>query len=246
MPVENKENQEGLTQDDLQKSLDKLADFATDDGPGRKEQLLQKALTEDLSEEENTELIQLMGGGEAIQKSGETDSGEAIVKSYTDNEGLDRAIDVSEYLKEHHDALTKSLGAIGEEIQKSDHRRHEFAMLQARALVDMGNMMKSMSETLGAIADQPVRAPKSKGAGNAQPLQKSFGGQPPAEDQLTKSDVFEALDGLFQESMEKGMGGRLASGEDLALATTKYESSSMLSPGVLNAVKEYRGRKAAH
>ena len=56
----------GLTEEDLVKGLNRLDEFvASNDAGSRKEHLLQKALTEELEEDERGELFQLMGGAEA-------------------------------------------------------------------------------------------------------------------------------------------------------------------------------------
>lgn len=239
-----KSEADALTGDDLQKSLDKLEEFAkSEDAPSRKEELLAKAASGDLTKSENEELFGLLGGGEA---KSESTVGETVTKSLTDNEPLQKSLDVSSYLQENHDALVKSLTAVGEAIEKSDTRRHEFAMLQAKALVDIGSMVKSMSEVLETMAGQPVSGPKSAGvSGGARPLAKSFGGQSPSEDRLVKSDVLDALDGLMEESMSKGMGGRLGNGEDISVATAKFESGNQISPYALKEVKRWRQENTA-
>ena len=229
---------EDLSGDDLQKSLDLLEDFAkSEDAPSRKEELIGKASTGELTKSENEELFQILGGG--VATVAEPTLGETISKSLTYNEPLQTAVDVSGYLQENHDALVKSLGAVGDEIQKSDTRRHEFAMLQAKALVDIGNMMKSLAHTVGGFIEQPATGPKSRGVNNpAQPLNKSFGGQPPEGEQLNKSMVMDGLDRLMEDSMEKGQGGRLTTtNEDISLAVAKFEGSGQISPTMLEAVK---------
>ncbi len=242
---------EDLSTDDLEKSLQQLEEFAVaDDAPTRKQQLLSKAMESDLDVNENDELIQLMGG-ETLAKADPTPA-EEITKSLTDNEPLQKALDVSDYLREQHDSLTKSLGAIGDELQKSDNRRHDFSIILAKAVRDIGELSKNTHEVVMALAGQPARGPISRGvnAPQAQPLQKGFGGQPPAEEQLNKSSIFDALDGLFEESMEKGMDGRLVggNGEDLSREIAKFEGSGTLSPRVFEAVQRWNASKtqAAH
>ena len=57
---------------------------------------------------------------------------------------------------------------------------------------------------------------------------------------LSKSEVLDGLDGLMEKSMETGLNGRLPSGEDISIATTKFESQSAISPTMLGAVKQFR------
>jgi len=244
---EEEKARKSLTPADLQKSLDKLSAFATDgDMPSRKAALLSKASDDTLSKSEQEELFELLGGVSAVAD----EPGEAIVKSMGENDNLQKALDVSEYLQEQHGELVKSLRNVGDEIQKSDNRRHEFNLVMAKAIRDIGLMVKSMSEEMGVIGARPARAPKSLGVTtrSAQVLQKSFAGQP-GEDILSKSQVLDGLDGLMEESMEKGMGGATEFGEDIAIATAKYEQTHMISKPMLGAVKgfyEKKSGRAAH
>jgi len=238
-----KKSDDALTGDDLQKSLDKLGEFAkSEDTPSRKEELLAQASTGVLSKSENDELFGLLGGGEVATPKVADD----LTKSLTDNDALQNGLDVSSYLQENHDALVKSLGCVGDAIEQSDTRRHAFAMLQAKALVDIGGMVKSMSEVLGVLTAQPVTGPKSAGINGSSPLNKSFGNDPGGgEERLSKSDVLNALDGLMNESMEKSQGGRLGNGADISVATAKYEAGNQISPYVLDQVKRWRTENAA-
>jgi len=233
---EEEKARKSLTGFDLQKSLDKLAEFAErNDLPSRKEALLSKAADDSLNKSERDELFDLLGG-EAVVAD---EPGESITKSLTENETLQKALDVSDYLQEQHTELVKSLRNVGEEIEKADHRRHEFNLVLAKAVKDIGEMVKSMSAEMGVISNKPAHAPKSLGVRGAQVMQKSFGGQAPAGEALTKSDVLNALDGLMEESMSKGMGGATEFGEDIALATAKYEQTHELSKSMFNTVKSF-------
>jgi len=224
--------------DDLEKSLDRLEDFAADDPPTRKAVLLQKAQDDELTKAEQAELFNILGGDEEIP---DTEISDNIVKSFNEGEELKKAIDVSDYLRENQEALEKSLRAIGNEIQKSDNRRHEFALLQAKALIDIGNMVKSMAIQLDTLTDQPVRGPKSRGAhGSTKQLEKSFGGRTSAGEQLSKGDVLDALEDMAKSNER-------VNGENVSVALSKYEISNMISKNMLNAVMEHRkNMQAAH
>ena len=141
----------------------------------------------------------------------------------------------------------KSLRRVGDEIQKSDHRRHEFNLVLANAVKEIGEMVKSLSSTVSVMAGQPAHAPKSLGIRTrpGQVLQKSFANQPAQGESLTKSQVLDALDGLMQESLSKGMSGSIANGEDIALAVAKYEQTNLISRPMLDAVKGYLNRGGA-
>lgn len=235
----------GVTEDDLQKSLDRLADFAdAGDQENRREVLLNKALAEDITAEENAELISIMGGVEPVEKS------ESLADQVTEPLGgdeLQKSLDVSDYLAQNHEAMVKSLGLIADAVERTDNRQHEFGMLLSKAVRAIGQAVQANRETLDALVNQSA-GPKSQfrpGQSGVKPLEKSFGGQPPAEEQLTKAQVFDVLESLMRKSVSNGMGGRLPTGEDLNVEITKFESTGSLSPNALRAVKESVG-KAAH
>ena len=229
-----------LTREDLQKSLNRLVAMAErNDAPSRKEHLLAKASIDTLSKSEQTELFEILGGLEVTAQPGDV-----LTKGLQENDTLQKALDVSEYLQEQHTELVKSLQSVGEEIQKSDNRRHEFNLVMAKAISDIGEMTKSLYERLDVIGGQPVRAPKSMGVTSGQILQKSFANQAPAEE-FSKSQILDGLDGLMQESMSKSRSGKIESGEDISVATSKYEQSHMISKPMLQAVKKFYTRKQA-
>jgi len=236
-------SEKSITPGDLQKSLDRLTAMAeAGDGPSRKDNLLAKANDDTLSKSEREELFELLGGAApAVDEPGEN-----IVKSMTSNDTLQKALDVSEYLQEQHSEMVKSLRSVGEEIQKSDNRRHEFSLVTAKALCDIGQMVKSMYEQINTIGGQAARPPKSLGVKTDQVLQKSFGGRVPEGDDLSKSQVLDALDGLMEESMAKGGSGTLENGEDIALAVSKYEQTHMISKSMLGAAKTFIQKKNGH
>jgi hypothetical protein len=225
-----------LDVDDLQKSLDKLAEFAkSTDGVSRKEELLEKASRDELCTEERQELFSLLGGE---QSEPTATLGEELTKSMDQNQGMQDALDVSVYLNEQHKELKKSLHTMAGELEKSDARRHEFSLVLAKAVSDIGSLMKSIDNRLGVIEGQPARAPKSQGV---RPLQKSFAGDTPREE-LTKSQILDGLDGLMAESMQKGMDGRTVDGEDITLATAKFEQTAKVSPSMYKRITEYNAR----
>lgn len=232
-----------LSGEDLEKSLEKLDSFAVSgDVESRKKVLLQKAMEDDLEKSERDELFELMGG-----QSGEpTDPrSDEVIKSMAENDTLQKAWDVSDYLREQHEELCKSLGMLADYQEQSDARQHEFNLVLAKAVSDTGNMVKAMSEKLGVIASQPARAPKSRGVQTSRTLEKGFGGQPPSEEELTKSVILDALDEMHVDSLEKGMEGRTNRGESILNAISKYETTNMISKTMLADVKEHR-RSHAH
>lgn len=235
-----------LTVGDLSKSLEALESFAkSGDLPSRKDMLLGKASAGTLSKSEREELFNVLGGGTAPQT--ENTPAENIVKSMNENDNLQKALDVSDYLQEQHTEMVKSLRRVGEEIQASDHRRHEFNLILAKAVKDIGDMVKSLNDAVVVMSGQPARPPKSAGITTkpAQVLQKSFGGQPPSSENLSKSQVLDALDGMMEESISKGMSGATEFGEDIAMAVSKYEQTNMISRPMLEAVKGHIAKRNA-
>lgn len=237
-----------LSTEDLEKSLAKLEALTADDTPSRREALIEKARASELSKSERDELFELLGG--EPPSVSEDDPGESIVKSMGENESLAKALDVSDYLQEQHTELVKSLRQVGEEIRKSDNRNHDFNLVMAKAVTDIGMLVKSLAESVEALASTPARAPKSAGirTQSNQVLQKSFASQTPTEEALSKSEILDGLNGLMEESLAKGRVGQTAFGEDITLATAKYEQTHQISRPMLNAVVDYRKQRssAAH
>jgi len=233
-----------LTEDDLQKSINRLATYASEeDMTTRKNQLLEKAQGgEELSKAERDELFDLIGG--KVEEEDVTLS-KSVTEGLETNEPMQKALDVSEYLQEQHTELVKSLGAVADHVEASDARQHEFNLVLAKAVADVGNLVKAVAEQLNIIGDQPAHAPKSRGVRGGQVIQKSFAGSAPAEDQLSKSQILDTMEQMHVDSLEKGEHGRLnGEGEDILNAISKYESFNQISRPMLAAVEKFRSRSA--
>ena len=231
--MENAKKSEDLNQDDLQKSLERLTSIASEgDKPTRKQTLLEKAMGEELEKSEQDELKELLGMGERVD---EPSLAEEITKSMDENEDLQKALDVSDYLQENQSELLKSLQGLADHIEKSDNRQHEFNLILAKAVSDIGQHVLGMSNRLGSIEQQPARPPKSKGA---MPLQKSFAGQQ-MKTELSKSQILDGLSSMVQESVTQGQGGKLADGTDLVMAVSKYEQFNTIAPDLLSRVESH-------
>ena len=225
---------EDLSQDDLQKSLDQLESVASEgDKVTRKQTLLAKAQTEELDKSEKDELFQILGAGD---KSDEPTLADEVVKGMGDNEDLQKALDVSEYLQENQNELKKSLSVVAEHIEKSDNRQHEFNLILAKAVSSIGKNILGMGERLGVIEEQPARAPKSKGI---QPLEKGFANQQPQGEQLSKSEILNGLSEMVEESVSKGMNGALEDGTDLVMASSKFEQFNAINPTLVQRVQKH-------
>lgn len=231
-----------LTGDDLEKSLDQLtAIVSAGDTTTRKQVLLEKAQEGVLEKSERDELFQLLGGPEP---SATPALSEAVVKSMGQNENLQKALDVSEYLEEQHAELQKSLVVLSDHVESSDKRQHEYNLVLAKAVANIGTLVKSMSEQLEAFGGQPVRTPKSRGA-SAQTLNKSFANQPGEGEQLSKSQICDGFEGMMEKSMQEGRKGKAQGGWDIPTAMSKYEQFNQIHPQVLSEVQGHL-KGAAH
>lgn len=221
-----------LSEDDLVKAIGKLEEFSTAEDPNaRKNALLSKALEEDLDKSEQEELTNLISGGNV-----EEVADESISKGLEENETIQKALDVSDYLTEQNTELTKALGAIENTMKKSDTAQHEFNLVLARAVTSVGKMAKSINSKLDAISEQPVQKPRS----TAKPLEKSFaGGDGPAtKTQLSKGEILNKLTAIVEDRISKGMDTRSDFGVDLATETAKFEMTGQLHPKVLAMVND--------
>lgn len=236
----------GLRTDDLEKSLGKLeAMVKSDDPPSRRDALMDKARSDELSKSERNELFDLLGGESSSVSQDPV--GDAIVKSMGENETLVKALDVSDYLQEQHGELVKSLRAVGDEIRKSDTRNHDFNVVMARAVNDIGLLVKSLAETVEHLAQQPVRGPKSMGVRTRgdQVLQKSFASQPSSDEQMSRGDILAGFEGIMQKSMQSTNPGVTSAGEDITLAVAKYEQTHQISRPMLDAIQTWSREQAA-
>jgi hypothetical protein len=234
-----------LSEEDLSKTLDELEDLVKAEDPEeRRKQLLQKAQEGDLTDDENEELLKSLRGGDAVADDDPALS-ESLTKGFSENTELQEQLDVSPYLEEQHAELVKSLSALGEVIEQSDRRQHNFNLLLAKATHQTGTLLKAMSERLGVIEAQPARGPKSRGIRQNQgALEKSFGdaqGGAPASGapQLSRD---EALDVMTE--MMKSFNGTAPCGEDINLATAKYEQTGQMSKGMRDDILQFNKEHA--
>lgn len=230
-----------LSEDDLVKSLERLTDFvAENDEPTRKQALLEKAQSEELSKAERDELFDLMGDRPAVESLAD-----AATAGIAGNESIAKALDVSEFLQEQNTELCKALTTLAEAIEGVDTRQHEFNLMLAKAVTVEGKTIHAMGERLGVIENQPARAPKSKGV-NAAPLRKSFGDQQGQgqDGDLSKSEIMGALYDMVEKSADAGKAG-VVNGHDLVRETSKFEQFNRIDPGVMKLVQAHIASKGA-
>ena len=237
---------EEIDQDDLEKSLGELEEVvAAGDTDARKDVLLEKAKTTDgLEKSEVDELYQILGK----EPKEEAPLASDISKGLKDNEGLAKALDVSEFLQEQHTELCKSLDALSEHVEADGNRQHQFNLILAKAVSETGRLAKSMAIRLGVIEQQPARKPKAK-RGLGQPLEKSFAGQDAGAgegEELTKAVILDGLENMIEKSVAAGQGGATLNGIDLVQEATKFESFNQINPTLLGMVKEHIAKEKAH
>lgn len=239
---EDEEKSLDLSEDDLEKSLQNLEDEAFDgDDISRKDVLLEKAKIGTLEKSEQDELYQLLGG----ESREEEILSENIVKGLEENEDLQKALDVSDYLREQHDELCKSLESLADEIEKGGNRQHQFNLVLAKAVAETGRMVKGMAERIDVVEREPARAPKAM-RNLTQPIEKGFAGQSPANsDELNKSQILDTLELMIEESVQKGNAGNTADGIDLTVVASKVEQFGQIQPTLLAKVKAFRTRGGA-
>lgn len=231
-----------LTEANLRKSLRKLQGFVeSNDNETRKSVLLRRAMDgHELRKSEADELSALLSNRAPVTES----ASDQLTKSMRENESVQKAIDVSDYLTAQHVELVKALAAVADSVEAVKKSQQEFNLMLAKAHVDTGNVVKSMAERFESFADEPVRAPKSAGVahGNVRPLNKSFGAPSANGEELEKADVLRTLTQMNEESWRLGKGGRTADNEDLSKAVAKFESTRELSAGLRQeVVRRLRG-----
>lgn len=207
-----------ITEDDLMKSVEQLEAFAKADDPiSRKNELLEKAQKEDLTDSEKDELFKALG-----KEKEEVVEEESITKSFEDNEDMQKSLDVSDYLSDLHTGLVKALGAFEAKQTASDSRQHEFNILLAKSVAQVGKLMKSLNDRMEEIENQPV----AKARSTATAVKKSFGGvQEQQGERLSKSEIMDQLMGL-------AMSGKCPPDIDMNHVVAKFESTNVLDKRV--------------
>lgn len=226
---------EDLNEDDLEKSLELLENFVEDgDKPTRKQVLLEKAQKDSLDKSEAKELYDLLGDDSPQVEDTFTDE---IVKAMEPTDEMQKALDVSDFLSEVHEENKRVTGILAERIEKSDTRQHEYNLVLAKAVAEVGKLTKGISDRLGVIEGQPARKPKSQ----IKALEKGFANTDPnAQAQtLSKSEILDTMSSMIEESCEKGMDG-VVDNINMITAAAKYEQLGQIHPTVLGMIQKKR------
>lgn len=231
-----KKVKKSLDEGDLRKSLAALSRFVqSNDTESRKDNLLSKAQEGELSKSERSELFGLLGGETEEAPS----LGDHMTKSFQENDNLQKALDVSDFLADQHSELVKSLGTLGDALEAVDNRQSEFNILLAKSLATVGSVVEGMASRLGVIENQPARAPKSRGVA----MEKSFAGGAPEGEQLSRGQVLDAMTRMNEQSILEGRNGLTkSSSEDLTKAVAKYEQTGELSKSMVGEIRQFIGR----
>lgn len=239
---EEVKGKKAMKKSELDAVLDEVeAMYKAADPANRKEELLQKAGSGELSEDERDELYKALGG-EGDELAEPETFGDEIVKAFDDNETLQKSLDVSEYLDEQHQELVKSLSAIGERIESGERRSYELQITLAKAIHQIGTLTKAVSERLGVIERQPARQPKAAGVNvpaRGQTMEKGFAGETAPGENLSKSEILDTLDDMMKSATSEEVQNAILG------ATAEYEQLGTISKGMYAQVIDHR-RNHAH
>lgn len=235
------QEQAAVSQDALEKALTQLNELAKS-SKDEKQELLQKAMSTELSKEENSRLIELMSGVKAPQ--------DTLAKSVTAQlqpenvPEVQEAVDVSKYLNAFNKGTLAALSTICDTMEKSDSQQHEFNIVLAKAVSQVGQLMKSLNDKVEKWAQQPAEQPKAARTtvqAQTQTIQKSFVGQ--EQEQISKGECLNLLEEMHMTSLQKGRGGLSSCGEDLQKSIAKYEMTGSMSRPLVNELMAYRSNK---
>jgi len=155
---------------------------------------------------------------------------EAEEKSFTGNfqedETLEKAIEVSDFLSALVDQTENSIAAIGATVARLEKSITRFDGGQIEVLKTVGTKLDDLSKRLEVIENMPARGAKSI-VKSAQVIEKSFDGTPAGIDALPKRKVLDL--------MEKAVGeGKLQDSKLFA-----YESANIITDDTKNILKSY-------
>lgn len=175
---------------------------------------------------------------EEEDKKEEEEEEKSFTGNFEQDETLEKAIEVSDFLSALVDQTENSIAALGATVARLEKSMTKFDEFQITALKEVGNVVKSSGESLTAKLDgfdkrlevmenMPARGAKSI-IKSAQVIEKSFaGGGETGIDALPKRKVL--------DMMEKAVGkGKLQDSKLFA-----YESANILSEDTKNILKSY-------
>jgi hypothetical protein len=230
-----------LTEDDLSKAVEVLNDYVnTTDPNSRKETLLKKAMTDDLSSEEMNELFKSLSGSENVTTEEVNDFSDSVLSSL-ESDTIQKSLDVSDYLTELHSGLVKSLSTLEGELNSNAMRQHTFNITLAKSMVSVAtglqrtmNVISELKKSMDNYSEAPIRKPTS-----VQPLNKAFVGHNGQEGHsLKKSEMMGQLLHLAEQGVDN------IGGVSVNHAVALLESSNQLPNQVVSALKARQGATA--
>lgn len=239
-----------LSGEELQKSITTLGTLVDggEEAVSRKDALLTKAQTSTLEDAERDELLELLKGVSPTAATVDDDLGEELRRSMEPAGTVREGYNATDFLRDGWDQITSSMGQVGETVQKSLNAQTDVNLVLIKGLHDGLVTLQAVAERLDIISAQPAHAPKSAGV-KPQVLQRSFGGggspgpganpgDGPGEGALQKGMVTQVLSELLRKSVDGGHGGMLH-GEDITVASSKFEQFNKLSPRMYAAVQAH-------
>lgn len=229
-----------LTEDDLSKAINVLTDYVnTSDPNSRKDVLLKKAMTDDLSSEEMNELFKSLSGSENVNTEEGNDFSDSVLSSL-ESDTIQKSLDVSDYLTELHSGLVKSLSTLEGELNSNAMRQHTFNITLAKSMVSVATGLKDamsviseLKKSMDNYSEAPIRKPTS-----VQPLNKAFIGQKNEGQTLKKSEMMGQLLNLAEQGVDN------IGGVSVNHAVALLESSNQLPNQVVSALKARQGATA--
>ena len=244
------ESDEVISEDNLIKALDALEAAANGIGgeTDRRTELAEGLVNATLSKSEQAELIELLGGSEAI------DDDDEIEKSFSEQFANDEKInevadvDVSGFIEHQSQLMAKALDGLSERITKSFDNQGTFNKALAKSFRQIGevvngqqDLIKSLSDRLGTVESTPLPR-KSRSGMTATPLSKSVQGEVGSGDGMSRDQIMGGLTSMVQKSYQGGGNGLAPCGEDLTVATSMYESSGHISRSLYMDVAKELGK----
>ncbi len=249
--LEKSDVTDSITEDELVKSLETLEQAGHTQPLTRKDELLYKSENGGLSDVESVEFVDLLQGGGGLP-------GE-IAKSMQPSDDLEKSsIQVNDFLRETYTGSTDALGKIGDRLEKAQSHQQDYNAALAdgvvtlgRKVIEQGELMKSMADTIETMSGQPARPPKSKQSPAHRPAEvmaKSMGapqvqGGPEGQDNLNKGQVLDIMEEMMMKSdkNEYGPGGGFSKcGEPIHESIAAYEGENCISKGMAGEVIAFR------
>lgn len=224
---------------ELTKALGQLADLVKASDPAsRKRELFEKSSGgDDLTSEEQAELVGLISGGGA-SGSGDLAKSALAALNLEGSDALKKSVEVSPYLQAHHEGSVEAIRVLADAVEKSQNATSGFNVVLAKAIVQVGRGLDDLRKSLDHWGDRPMSRPRSAqtpAQAKAQVIEKSFAGEADASERLSKGQVLSYL-----EAMHKSAPNGMAScGEDLMMAIAKFDSTQHMSKSLYVELKDY-------